>query len=338
MKAITYQGVLQVAYEEVEKPTVGEKECLVRVAQAGICGSDVTAYTAGGQYVGVDVGSVFGHEFVGYVDQVGPGVEGVQPGDRVWVNPCRSVADPRLSDMAGGFAEYALVCNAALGDALWKLPDDLSFDLAAIIEPFCVATHGKNQARCTPQDNVVVYGAGTIGMLALCSLIAQGNQKVVVVDRSPHRLELAKSFGAIPFNTDTDGDLTPFLQKVFGPADSHGRPCANIDAVIDCIGVPSLFTKFTDCAKPGTRYAVVAVYKQPAALPMTEVMSKELQIIGSRSYQNEDIREVIDNLTHRRPQGMEKIITHTFPLSEATKAFDTASDREAAMKVVFQVE
>lgn len=338
MKALIYQGVRNVAYKEVGKPTIGSYDCLVRNVRSGICGSDMTAYEVDGKYVGIAVGHEFGHEFVGYVAEVGENVEGVSVGDRVWVNPCRSVKETWQSDMAGGFSEYAVVHNAKYNDSLWKLPDSLSYDDAVLIEPFCVATHGKNRARCKPEDKVVIYGAGIIGTLALCSLVAQGNKKVVVVDRSKPRLEMAQSIGAIPFDAGSGEDLTVFLQKTFGTVDINGYHSADVDAVIDCIGAPALFEQFTEFAKPGARYAVVAVYKQPVSLDFATVMSEEFEILGSRGYNEKDIREVINNLSRRTPKGIETVVTHTFPLCEATKAFETACNRDAAMKVVFNME
>ena len=156
------------------------------------------------------------------------------------------------------------------------MPDSLSYDDAVLIEPFSVGTHGKNTPQAKPEDNVVIYGAGTIGLCALSGLIAQGNKKVVLVDLEDSRLETVKEMGGIGFNPKS-GDIFRFLMEQFGEAKGQYRnPVIDVDVVIDCAGAPNVPDDFLNYAKPGAKLSCVGMHKKEVFTSFAQIMSKEL--------------------------------------------------------------
>lgn len=337
MKALIYKGPKKVELQERPLPACGPDDVVVRNVRAGICGSDVTAYLHDGKYVGILPDLEFGHEMVGYVHEVGKNVTWLEKGTRVFVNPMTRTPDPSASDRAGAFSQFVLVQNARLNDNLYRLPDALSFADAVLIEPFSVGTHGKNIPQTTAEQRVVIYGAGTIGLCALSSLIAQGNKQVAVLDIDDKRLETVRELGGMGFNPAT-GDARSFLIEQFGEIrKAHGHSAINIDVAIDCAGAPNIPEEFLNYAKLGAKLSCVALHKKSISIDFMRIMSREAVIMGSRGYTKEDILEVIDNLTNKKV-NITQIITHKFKLADAVQAFETASNPSLAIKVVLDLE
>jgi 2-desacetyl-2-hydroxyethyl bacteriochlorophyllide A dehydrogenase len=337
MAAIIYNGVKDIAIEERAVPLCGADDVVVRNVRAGICGSDVTAYLYGGQYAGVFPGREFGHEMAGYVCEVGSNVKDVTEGLRVFINPVYCQPNPSESDMAGAFSQYVRVQNAKINYNLFVLPDTLSFDDAVLIEPFSVGTHGKNRPRAKAGDHVLIFGAGTIGLCALNSLIAQGNKNVALLDVDDKRLAIAWDMGAAVYNPQ-NGALVDFLTEHFGEAKrlSPGK-AVDVDVVIDCAAAPNIPADFLSWAKPGARLSCVGVHKNEVPVNFRQIMSTEAEIMGSRGYTNDDIFEVISNLSKKNSR-ITDIVTHRFNLRDAHTAFETAADPDVAIKVVFEME
>ncbi len=339
MKAVIYKDTKTVEVQERAMPVCGPDDVIVRNVRGGICGTDVTGYLYGGRTVGFLPNSEFGHEMVGYVYETGEHVTCVEKGTRVFVNPMTRLrtADPSASVRAGGFSQYVLVQDAKLEYNLFLLPDALSFEDAVLIEPFSVGTHGKNTPQAKPEDHVVIYGAGPIGLCALSGLVAQGNKNVVVLDIDDSRLETVRQLGGIGFNPKS-GETRSFLMEHFGEIKKYyGSSAIDIDVVIDCAGAPNVPGDFLSYAKQGARLSCVALQKKEVPINFMQVMSTECMIMGSRGYTKEDILEVIHNLTNKK-SNVTQIITHTFQLDDAVKAFETASDPSLAIKVVLDLE
>jgi L-iditol 2-dehydrogenase len=341
MRALIYKGVQKVELQEIPMPVCGPDDVIVRNVRAGICGTDVSAYLLGGLYGGIfpesELGHEFGHEMVGFIHETGGNVAALEKGMRVFVNPLTRIPDPSQACMANAFSEYVLVQKAQIDHNIYILPDSLSFDDAVLIEPFSVGTHGKNTAQTKPEDKVIIYGAGTIGLCALSALIAQGNTKIVVVDIDDKRLETVKVLGGIGFNPKS-GELYPFLKEHLGEITNIYRtPVIDVDVVIDCAGVPSIPVDFLNYSKPGAKLSCVGMHKKELMLDFSIIMSKHNIILGSRGYTMEDIREVIHNLAGKK-SSVYKIITHIFRMEEGTEAFLTASDPSQAIKVILDLE
>lgn len=243
MKAVVYEGPYNVAVQDVPDPRIEDpNDALVRITSTAICGSDLHMYEG---RTAAEPGIVFGHENMGVVEEVGPGVASVQPGDRVslpfnvacgFCENCENrntafclTVNPgfpggaygyvAMGPYTGGQAEYLRVPFADF-NAL-KLPpgDEHELDFAMLADIFPTGYHGAEMADVQPGDTVAVYGAGPVGLMAAYSCLIRGVERVWVVDRVPNRLELVEQIGAIPVNFDevdpvelitdqTDGDGT----------------------------------------------------------------------------------------------------------------------------------
>ncbi|MDK2866837.1 MAG: L-iditol 2-dehydrogenase [Clostridiales bacterium] len=352
MQALIYQDIKDVKLVEKNVPECGPNDVIVRNVRAGICGTDITGYLYGGEKVLINKGSEFGHEMVGYVYKKGTNVNDIAVGARVFVEPARCTPNPYNADMAGAFSQFVRVYNAKVNDNLFLLPDSLPYSDAVLIEPFSVATHGKNTVGAKPGENVLIIGAGTIGLCALSSLIAQGNSHVAVLDIDDRRLALAEKMGGTGFNASKGQEaIVEFLTSHFGTMFNtnhrismnngemtvEANPVFDIDAVIDCAGRPEYVDLFMKHAKQHARLCCIAVHKDAVPIRFHEVMSTQCAIMGSRGYDRADIEEVIQNLDNHNSKVTE-IISHVFPLEDAEKAFEIASDPSSAVKVVINLD
>ena len=342
MKGAIYHGEYDITIEELDYPECGPKDVILQVKRAGICGSDLSAWrsTEGGNMAGIYEDFQMGHEMVGLIHEVGSDVTDIQVGDRVWVNPTRCKREGKIyCDVAGAFSEYVGVEDAAWGWNLHRLPDDVSWDEGVIIEPFAVGTHGKNRVCTKPDENVVIFGAGTIGLSALCAAVAQGNKNVVVSDVRDDRLEIVNKLGGVGFNSATDS-LFKFLKSHFGEVENpYGfGTVPNVDVFIDAAGAPPILETFAQCAKWQSRLSVLAVYKKNIPLDLSVLVGKQTEIYGACMYTDTDIAEVFDNITNHRT-GIPSIVTHRFKHEDIVEAFKTADDIDTgAIKVIIDYD
>ncbi len=337
MKCSIYSKPHVMAIEERPDPVAGADQVVVKVERAGICGSDVTAWTHDGTIVGVFPDMEWGHEFAGVVEQVGAEVEGISVGDRVWVNPLLAKElGLMMADMCGAFSEKVLVEKAKLNYNLYLLPDNVPMEHAALIEPFCVGTHGKNKPGCKVGDHVVIFGDGPIGLCALSGLVGQGVENIVVIGHRDARLELVEEMGGIPVNSH-DPKYMAKLNEIFGiTTNMFGMNVPDVDVWIDCAGSTKVIEDILSYAKRGARISVVANSKMPASVLMGTIMVSELEIYGASGYSHEDITEVIDNLAQKRTK-IEKIISHRFKYADFEEALDVASSKESgSIKVIVE--
>lgn len=340
MKAGIYFGIQDVKLQEIEMPHAKKNDIVIRVAKAGICGTDIHAYLHGGDPVGIHAGNQFGHEFVGTVQECGENVKDIPKGMRVTINPTSRVPlgkglnSTEIADMSGAFSEYVVVEEAKLGYNVFALPDSLSFDTAVLCEPLSVAAHGVARARLQGNEKALVYGAGTIGLATVTVLQSKGIKDIIIADVNEFRLQIAKKLGAIPFHSQK-GNLVNFVSETFGRVTGNSNEdCMDVDVVIDCAGAPFIIGEFLDHAKTLSQLIVVAVHGQNIDFSPYWLLAKEVGVIGSRGYLPGDIEESIRILSD--PQcRLSNIITHTFPHRELKKAFaETAEGKEVIKTVI----
>lgn len=342
MRGALYNGVKDVTLRELEKPTAGPGELIVRNTHAGICGTDLTAYLYDGEAVGILPGNSFGHEMVGVVDAVGEGVD-IEVGTRVFVNPNNIRTAPEgwnpvmNTDMAGAFNEYIKVENPEYDVNLFKLPENVPNDKAVLTEPLSVAMHAVNRSEPRPGDKVVIYGAGPIGLGVLAGMRAKGVEDIIVSDILPTRLEKVKEMGGVPFNSK-EGDFITFIKETWGTnPDNFGGQAMNADIVVDTAGFQGVLEEYLAHAKLGSKFIMVALSDKYDKISPTVGVLREVNILGAVAYQSEDIRDVIDMLAD--PDAIvEPMITSVIPLSDVTEAFETAADKENQVKVVLDLK
>ncbi|MFV0632919.1 2,3-butanediol dehydrogenase [Demequina sp.] len=307
MKAVVLHGKEDVRIDELDIPTPGPGQVLVRNAYSGICGSDLHAVWAPESLglshdvphpiTGSTMPQVLGHEFSATVVSLGEGVEGLSVGDNAAVYPgygcdkclaclagrpnaCAIMSSLGLAAEAGGMSEYAVI------DAhrLHVLPEGIDLKMGALVEPMAVAWHAVQRAILTPDSTVLIAGAGPIGIGLFFALKARGITKVLVSEPSDERRALIASFGAKVMNP-----ITADLQaEVLLMSDGLGA-----DATFDAAGVAPAFQACLDALGPTGRLVVVAIHEQPMQVPGLQLNMGEIDIVGAMGYLPEDFDAVI---------------------------------------------
>lgn len=333
----------EIRVERVPVPTPGPGEVLIKVQRIGVCGSDATIFRGRHPYVKFPV--IMGHEFAGEVAALGEGVHGPALGTRVTVIPhlvcgrCPACAREQYN-----FCE-SLRCTGAEADGAHReyiamparmvlpIPDQMSLDDAALVEPACVAYHAARRGAIKPGDQVLIVGAGPIGVYCLQSCRALGAARVVVADLDPGRLALARSLGADAVIEIGKENLEDGLRRTVGDP-------KEIDLFFDCVGEQGrVLDGIVGLARRGTRVVVVGVLQngcQIAHLP--DFVQHELTLLGTTMYVPQDYREMIALMGRGlvRSTGM---ISHRFPLSRIKEVFDLVDQRrEPFFKIMLEVD
>jgi (R,R)-butanediol dehydrogenase / meso-butanediol dehydrogenase / diacetyl reductase len=311
----------------------GPGEVVLRVRSCGICGSDLGFIALGGVAGPMREPMPIGHELAGVVEQVGPGVQTLAVGDRVALDP----RDPKGGVIGnggpeGGFAPRLLVRRADQS-RLHRLPESMSFDLAALAEPLGVGMNAADKLRVEPHEKAVVFGAGPIGLAAVAALRDRGCEDIVAIDLSPRRLALARSLGARATLNAGEAEVWRELRALHGEARFFGGPVAATNVFVEASGAPTVIPEVIGNARRGARLSVVALHRKPIEVNFLLVLMRELQINGAMEYP-EDFGRGIDLLSRR---DLSPMITHRFPLERFHEALEVARDPSVAGKVMIEV-
>jgi L-iditol 2-dehydrogenase len=318
--------------DEVPKPVPGKGEVLIKVLRCGVCGSDSTIYYGRHPYVTYPV--VMGHEFAGLVETVGAGVTGLTAGARVTViphlvcgecGPCKAETYNFCEQLRctgaeadGGHVQYKIM-DARM---VLPIPDTMTMDDAAMVEPACVGYHGAKRGEIKPEDKVLIIGAGPIGIFTMQSCKVLGAKKVFIADMDAWRLDLASRLGADGVINVSDESLPEGLTRLAG---GHKE----IDLFFDCVGEKGkVFDLILQLARRGSRIVVIGVLQKEYVIPhLPDFVQHELRISGTTMYIPQDYREMIRFMGEGRirTKGM---ITHYFRLEEIKKVFKMIDKRE----------
>jgi L-gulonate 5-dehydrogenase len=327
MKSIVVEqpGNLLVSERPLPEPAAGEVR--LRVIRAGICGSDVHIFHGSNPFARYP--RVIGHEFFGTIDAVGAGVDRSRIGERVVVDPVVSCGEcfacksgrpnvcPTLQvigvHLDGGFSEYA----CAPSSNAYLLPGNIDDAAAALVEPFSVAANITHRTGVFAEDQVLLYGAGPIGLTLIQVLKGVfGVKKLVVTDRIDARLEAARANGAdIVLNT-AEIALPQAL------ADLGIRPSLIIDAACH----PDILGEAIELAAPGARIGIMGFSAQSSQIVQQKITSKELAIFSSR-LNGHQFPTVIDWM-QRGLLHPEKLISHRMPFSEIARGMSIFEKQE----------
>ncbi|MEU6539091.1 alcohol dehydrogenase catalytic domain-containing protein [Streptomyces sp. NPDC047000] len=337
MKSVRTGAKNQVDVVECERPVPGPRDVLVRIRACGICGTDTFFVRTGGTPYNAEGGLVpllLGHEPAGEIAELGTEVTGLKVGDRVVVNP-QGVPSGIIGcgGAHGGMSEYLLLEDAEIGRTLAVLPDTVPFDVAALNEPMAVARHCVNRSGAGPADQVVVFGAGPIGLGVTIWLKLRGVRHVVVADIVPERLETALAVGADAVIDPAAEDVSARLTELHGEAaDALGRPRPGTDIYIDAAGAAAVFNTTVGTAKWGARLVMVAVQKPSEAIDLGGMLPSELTLIASQGYPTEIFEVTAELVEHQ--ERFARLISHRVPFAEVNRAFELALTPGAAEKVV----
>lgn len=332
MKSVVVTGQNQTDIVEVDIPTVGPADALLKVKACGICGSD-TFYIHIGGVPPRQGHTPLGHEIAGEIVEVGSTVVGIRPGDHVVVNPMASPTGIIGNGGAtGGLADYLLIEQAVIGESVAIIPSHIPWQVAALNEPMAVARHAVNRANPVTGEKAVIFGAGPIGLGALIDLTLRGVD-TVVVDVQPARLAKALEIGASAVIDSSTEDVATRLIELHGDAPLRpGESRPGTDIYIDAAGVPAVIETVQRIAKHGARLSIPAVHKQPVEVDFGALLSTELTITLSRGYPSEIFEVTHDIIAAWERYG--KIISDTLPFERVQDALTLAATPGAADKVV----
>ncbi len=333
MQAVQVKAPGEARIIEVETPTPGAGEVLIKVAAAGICGTDLHIYH--GQYE-ASYPIIPGHEFSGVVAAVGEGVKRYRPGDRVTADPnipchrcpaCQRNQPNQCSELAavgvtraGAFAQYVLAPEGNVFPI-----GSLSFAAAALVEPLACVVWGLKRVQVQPGDAVLIFGAGPMGCLMLQAIRHAGAATVVVTDVVPWRLERAAELGA----TETVLANNRQEKKLWALSP------LGYDIVADATGLPNVLEQTFSYARPRAKVWVFGVCPPDATAAFVpyQVFRKDLSIIGSFAV-NRTFQESIALIQSGAVQ-VEPLISHRLPLDQFTTGIELAEHDPGRMKVQF---
>jgi len=340
LRAAVLHKPFDMRLEEVPVPRFGPEEVLVRVRAVGVCGSDVDYYATGrcGNFT-VREPLILGHESSGEIARVGSRVEGLRVGDRVAIEPgfpcrrCRFCREGRYNlcpdvrfygtpPVDGAFAEYA----AAPADSVFKLPENMTFEEGAMVEPLSVGIQASKRGSIGPGKSAVVFGAGPIGLVTLQAARASGATEVYAVDLADYRLRYAEKFGATGVINAREGDPLERIGELTG-----GR---GVDVAFDAAGSVETAQQAVRAVGRGGVAVIISMLPSPEfPIRMTDLVEKEMDLRGVFRYANTYPTAI--GLVSRGVVDVRSLVTHRFPLDQVQRAFDVAEKRlEDALKVV----
>jgi len=335
MKAVRVHGPGDLRVDEVETPRAGPSDIIVSPRIVGICGSDLIYTAHGGVSSLASEPFGLGHELAGVIESVGAEVRGLKPGARVVINPMGDGNAIGNGAHEGAFAPRLLVRNATQDNSVLALPDDVSFEDGALVEPLAVGMHACNRAALNPGDKIAIFGAGPIGLAILAVLRSRGFDDIALVDMSDFRLDLGRSLGAKHLINPKTGDVAQALAAVHGAGEVFGASVVGTRVFFEVTAASPVVNQIIEMAPFHAHLVVVAVHHHPAPVNLLAALSRELVITTSMAYTDE-FQTVIDDLKSGKlkPQAM---VTHRFALDDFPDAFSTASDKDAAGKVLIVV-
>lgn len=319
---VSAPGVVEVL--EVPLPVPGPGEVRARSRVVGICGSDLHGLSGTHPFIAFPY--VPGHEVVGTVDEIGPGVDELKPGQRVLLEPnivcgsCAYCASGRYNlcenlTVVGGQITGAMAeAFVAPAGRFHPVPDTMSDADAGLVEPMSTAVHATRLAGDLSGRSVAVLGGGTIGLLVLVAAIDAGAKAVAVSEPVESKRQRALRLGATSCCNPRQGDIVPGIRDVLG---------GHADVVFDCVANQESIDQAIRLAEKGGRVLVVGVAAGNVSVPLHIIQDREIRIEGSAMYVRSDVLKAIDLVGENKAPASE-FVTSTVPLAEAARAFALA--------------
>ena len=334
MAVLQTPGLAQIVERDLAEP--GATQVVIAIKASSICGGDLHLYK--GKHPSAPLPAALGHELSGDIISIGSQVTSVCIGDRVTVEPVIAcgVCPPCLRGEygycdnlsyhyrqgQGAMAEYFVVDQRYV----YKLPESMSYEAGALIEPLAVAVHAVKRAKIGLRDDVVIIGAGPIGILVSAVCKAAGAREIIVADIAEVRLEMALAMGATRTINSLQESVVDVVRQVTG-----GR---GIGRSFECAGNEKTFEQAMRCLCKGGIATMVAIFEQPTIqIPVTLIVSQEITVQGAQGYCWDF--ETALALTNVIDLG--RLVSHVFSLSEVDKALNVALNREEKpVKVVLK--
>lgn len=321
MKAAVLYSPQNMKIEEVSVPKINADEILVRVEAAAVCGSDLRVFLGEKKAI---LPRIIGHEFAGEVVEVGKEVDRFRVGDRITVEPvvscgkCFNCLRGRANICVnrkvigyhydGSFAEYIRIPGETINNVV-KIPKQLSFEAAALAEPFAACLNGLLSSNLKFGDSVAIIGAGPIGLMHLQLSRSNGAGEILVSDPKSERLEVAKKLGATYLINPKEESIAKFVDEKMEDG--------GFDLVLVTVGVPELIEEAISIARVGGTVNIFAGNppKSRIELDPNLIHYKEITLTGSESSTVDQLRRIIESMALCRIDP-ESLITHKLPLKE----------------------
>ncbi|MHA1727367.1 MAG: zinc-dependent alcohol dehydrogenase [Promethearchaeota archaeon] len=329
----------KIMFREIPIPNLEESQVLIKIMRIGICGSDIHVYHGKHPYTSYPVTQ--GHEVSGKLEKIGSKVKGFKPGDKVTIQPqvvcgkCYSCTHGKyhicdelkvMGFQTTGTASEFFVCDQKY---LIKLPDDMTYDQGAMIEPLAVAVGACSKVENIEGMNIVVFGAGTIGNLIAQSAKSLWAKSVLSVDLSDFRLDLAKKVGIDYTVNPKYQNFTEELIKSFGPDKA--------DLMIEAVGANETIDMAVENARKGTAIIIVGVFGEKPKVDLGLVQDRELRLLGHMMYQTDDYLKSIELVSTGKIK-LEPLMTKHFKFEDYLKAYEYIEEKkDKTMKVFIDV-
>lgn len=339
--------------DEIPVPKAGPGDVVIKVKAAGICGSDLPLRYGKVEGKTVDYPIVIGHEFAGEIAEVGEGVTRWKVGDRVVSDnsgyvcgTCHACASGQYlfcanrkgmgNDMDGGFAEYVKIPAQVLQtfpNCLYRIPDGVPYDHAAILDPCCNAYKALVQeAKLLPGETVVIFGAGALGLFCvqIASIIGAGQIIVVGLQEDVEaRFPIARELGATHTIASDSEDLQARIAELVNKDD--------LAVVVDCAGAPEVFENSIGLLRNGGKFVRIGYSKRPMGFSLDTMGLKGIVAIGHMGYDSTSWRNSINLLKNGRV-AMDKIISHRMPLKDWDEGFELVRSKKATKVILIPEE
>ena len=337
-QVMTAPGTIE--FREVPVPEIGEHQVLVKMMRLGICGSDIHVYHGKHPYTSYPVTQ--GHEVSGVIEQVGAGVKDLHVGQKVVLEPqvfcgecypCTHGKYNLCNDLkvmgfqtTGAASEYFAV-DAEKVDVI---PDSMSFDEGAMIEPLAVTVHAAKRFRELAGARVCILGCGPIGILLMQSCKALGAAEVMVTDVSDYRLSLARELGADYAYNTREKEFSAAMLEAFGPDKA--------DVIYDCAGNDITMNQAIQTCRKGGTIILVAVFANLAQVDLARLNDSELTLDSSMMYRHEDYVDALRIVAEGKVK-LEPLMSKHFAFRDFQKAYEYIdANRESTMKVIVDIQ
>jgi L-iditol 2-dehydrogenase len=340
MKAAVMHSMREISIETLPIPEINHDEVLIKVMAVGICGSDLHYYTHGriGKYI-VEKPFILGHECSGVIASVGSSVNQFKVGDRVAVEPgvtcghCEACKEGRYNlcpdvqflatpPVDGAFVQYIKMRQ----DFVFSIPDSLSFEDAALIEPFSVGIHAANRTNLQPGSTIAIMGMGPVGLMAVAAAKAFGAGTIIVTDLEPLRLDAAKKMGATHVINIREQDTLHEISCI-----TNGR---GVDVAWETAGNPAALQSALASVRRGGKLAIVGLPSQneiPLNVPL--IADNEIDIYGIFRYANtyqKGIQFLANGIVDTK-----HLITDRYSLADTREAMERALNfKNECLKII----
>jgi len=347
MRAALWYNEKDIRVENIAEPTVGDHEVKIKVSYCGICGSDLHEYLAGPIFIPVDkphpisrdkAPIVMGHEYAGEVVAIGAAVTDIHIGDRVCVEPiyscgkcpscqkghynvCEQLGFVGLSGGYGGFAEYSVVP----AKMVHKIPDHMTWEQAALVEPAAVAVHAVRQSELRIGDSVAVFGTGPIGLLVIQAAKAAGASKVIAVEVSPERREIAKQVGAHMVINPSEVDA---VEAIKNATDGIG-----VDVAFEVAGIEPTIQAAIQAARAEGNVVNISIWEKTANIPLNNFILTERRMTSIIAYRN-IFPQVIQLIANNQIQASELVTKHIRLEDIVSEGFDALTKNKNQIKIL----